>query len=102
MKNKVLRLVAVIFGAVLWVAPAVSLERDEVADRYKWDLSTLFGDGAAWVAAKDSLRQDIPKLASWHGRLGESPATLQPFDAAMRESNRIMDVIERADARQKR
>jgi oligoendopeptidase F len=76
MKNKMLGVVAIILGGVLWAAPAVSLERNEVADRYKWDLSTLFGDEAAWVAAKDSLRQEIPKLASWQGRLGESPATL--------------------------
>jgi len=76
MKNKMLRLAAVILGAVIWAAPAVSLERNEVADRYRWDLSTLFGDEEAWVAAKDSLRQEIPKLASWQGRLGESPATL--------------------------
>ena len=76
MKNKMLRLAAVVLGAVVCAAPAVSLERSEVADGYKWDLSTLFGDEEAWAAAKDSLRQDIPKLAGWQGRLGESPATL--------------------------
>jgi oligoendopeptidase F len=76
MKNKVLHIAAAALGALLAAAPAASLERSEVPEQYQWDLGSLFAGEAQWVAAKDALRADIPSLARWQGRLGESPATL--------------------------
>jgi oligoendopeptidase F len=76
MKNKVLQLVAAAVGALLATAPAVSLERSEVPEQYRWDLGSLFAGEAQWVAAKDALKADIPSLGRWQGRLGESAATL--------------------------
>jgi oligoendopeptidase F len=76
MKNKVLQLAAAALGALLAAAPAVSLERSEVPEQYRWDLGSLFAGEAQWVAAKDALKADIPSLGRWQGRLGESPATL--------------------------
>lgn len=76
MKNKVLQLAATALGVLLATAPAVSLERSEVPEQYRWDLGSLFAGEAQWVAAKDALKADIPSLGRWQGRLGESPATL--------------------------
>ena len=75
MKNNCLRLItAAVLLSVVGAAGAV--ERAEVADRYKWDLSGLYSDEASWVAAKQELVRDIPGLQRWQGRLGESAATL--------------------------
>jgi oligoendopeptidase F len=76
MNNKVFWLAAVMVGVVLGAAPALPAERGDVPDKYKWNLSELFADEAAWATAKQSLEQDIGNLARWQGRLGESPATL--------------------------
>ena len=76
MKNKILRLAAVTLGVLLGAVPALSVERSEIADKYKWDLRSLYADEAAWVAARQSLDNEIPGLGRWQGRLGESSATL--------------------------
>jgi len=93
MKNMILRLAAWALGAALVASPAVSAERSEIPDRYKWDLSTLYADEAGWAAAKDSLRKEIPQLARWQGRLGESPATLlaamSDWEKAYRQLERV-------------
>ena len=76
MKNKILRLAAVTLGVLLGAVPALSVERSEIADKYKWDLRSLYADEAAWVAARQSLDNEISGLGRWQGRLGESSATL--------------------------
>ena len=91
MKNKVLQLAAAALGTLPAAAPAVSLERSEVPERYQWDLGSLFAGEAQSVAAKDALKDT-----------GVDMTTSQPSDAAMREMNRIMDEIVRIYARQKR
>jgi oligoendopeptidase F len=92
MQNKVLQLAAAIVGALLAAAPAVSLERDEVPERYQWDLGSLYAGEAQWVAAKDALKAGIPSLGRWQGRLGESPATLL---AAMTDWEKAYRSLER-------
>jgi oligoendopeptidase F len=66
----------VAFGSLFATAPAPATERSEIAEHYKWDLANLYADEAAWVAARQALEQDIPRLARWQGRLGESAASL--------------------------
>ena len=66
MKNKVLAAVAASFVVLLGTATARAVERSEVAEQYRWDLSALYAD-----------------------------------EAAIREMNRLMDEIERIQARQK-
>jgi oligoendopeptidase F len=92
MKNKVLQLAAALLGTWLAAIPAVALERSDVPERYKWDLGSLFADEAQWVAAKDALRAEIPVLARWQGRLGESPAALL---GAMTDSEKAFRGLER-------
>ena len=71
------RLPAVVLAAALMLpALAGAAERSEVPDRYKWDLSGLFKDDAAWAAAKKDLDAAIPHVTQWQGKLGESSANL--------------------------
>jgi oligoendopeptidase F len=75
MKYNVLRF-ANVFLVVFFATAAGAVERAEVADRYKWDLSSLYAGESAWMAAKQDLLRDIPGLQRWQGRLGESSGTL--------------------------
>jgi oligoendopeptidase F len=63
-----------------------------VAEQYRWDLSALYADEAAWVAAGQSIAKQLPVLGRWQGKLGESPATLLAalgeWEAAYREVDR--------------
>jgi oligoendopeptidase F len=47
------------------------------APAYTWDLAPLYRDGAAFDAAKAKFLAELPKLAQYRGRLGESAATLR-------------------------
>lgn len=72
------RFTAVLATALLALAPvgARATDRADIPDGYKWDLSALYASEQQWIAAKEKINEDIPKLARWQGRLGESPATL--------------------------
>ena len=92
MKNNVLAAVAASVIVLLGTTPARAVERGEVAEQYRWDLSALYADEAAWVAAGQSIGKQLPSLARWQGKLGESPATLLAalgeWEAAYREVDR--------------
>ncbi len=64
-----------VFALVL-AGPVQALERSDVAARYQWDLTGLFADEAAWMAAKQEFVQSLPALGAWQGKLGESAASL--------------------------
>jgi oligoendopeptidase F len=51
-------------------------DRARIADKYKWDLTDIYATTAAWRAAMDKLKSEIPRLAQFQGRLSSSPATL--------------------------
>jgi oligoendopeptidase F len=55
---------------------AAAVERSEIPARYQWNLTDLYPDEPAWVAAKQDLVASIAKLGQWQGKLGSSPATL--------------------------
>jgi oligoendopeptidase F len=59
-------------------APATSAlrQRDEIPDRFKWDLSHIFPDWNAWQAAYDELDARIAAFASLQGSLGGSATHL--------------------------
>jgi len=93
MRNRVLRLASLGIAALLVAQSVPAVERDEVPEQYRWDLTSLFADEAAWVAARQELARDIPSLARWQGRLGESPATLlaalQDIEGTRRRTERL-------------
>jgi len=92
MKNKVLCLAATVLGTLLAVAPAMSIERSEIPERYKWNLSSLYAGEASWLAEQQALGQSIPQLARWQGKLGESAASLY---GALAEWEGVMRRVER-------
>src|ERR1700712_25096 len=58
------------------LASASPLERQEIADRFKWNLTSIFADWDAWQAAYDELDRQIDEFASLQGTLGGGAAAL--------------------------
>ncbi len=46
--------------------------RDQIADKYKWDLTAFFASDSAWQTAFNQLKARIPEIAKYETRLGES------------------------------
>ena len=88
------RFAGVLAAVLVALAPlgARGTERADIPERYKWDLSALYAGEQQWVAAKKKINEDIPQLARWQGRLGESPATML---AAMKDWEATMLAVER-------
>lgn len=64
---------------ILFVTPPVlAVENgEEVADKYKWNLSDIFKAREEFVLARESIRQTLPEVEKYKGRLGESPKVLK-------------------------
>lgn len=55
--------------------------RTDIPDNLKWDLTAVYGDFAAWKAAKAQLLEQVGQVRTFRGRLGESaPVLLSCFD----------------------
>jgi len=66
-----------LFLFALTLAPAAQeRDRSKIADSYKWNLTDLYPNDAAWRDAKDKLAAAIPTLATFQGKLLSSAATL--------------------------
>src|SRR5690606_40952259 len=50
--------------------------RDELPDKYKWNLTDLYATDEAWKQEKDRLQTEMQKVAQYKGKLTQSPATL--------------------------
>ncbi len=57
--------------------PDPNATREEVPVGYKWDLTPLFQDEAAWQTAMDGLKKQIPSLTAFKGTLSD-PQQLEP------------------------
>ena len=85
---QLMRICAAMAGLAVLAAPAIrATERSDVPDGYKWNLSDLYPDESAWVAAKQDLAVSIPKLGQWQGKLGSSAATLLAAMTAWEQSS---------------
>ncbi|RKZ11522.1 oligoendopeptidase F [bacterium] len=54
--------------------PDANHNRDQVPDAYKWSLTQLYADDAAWEAELAALRVEVPQLAAFKGRLSDPAA----------------------------
>ncbi|MBP5662369.1 MAG: oligoendopeptidase F, partial [Clostridia bacterium] len=54
-------------------------ERHEINERYRWDLSALFPSDEAWEEGFSSLKQALPALQRFRGKLHEKETLLQYF-----------------------
>ncbi|HEX2975685.1 MAG TPA: oligoendopeptidase F [Bacteroidales bacterium] len=67
---------------VLLLLPASTFsqkKREEVPDKYKWDLSILYKSDAEWNTAREALAARIPELEKFKGTLTRSAADLLKF-----------------------
>ena len=70
------RLAFICFGIIGMTATSVgAVERKDVPDKYRWNLTDLYPSEAAWSKAKDALTKRVPELAKQKGRL-KSPKDL--------------------------
>jgi oligoendopeptidase F len=51
-------------------------ERTEIEQAYKWDLEDVYESDEAWQDAFAAVRERVPELAAYEGRVTESAATL--------------------------
>ena len=69
-----------LFTAIMLLSTSVAMSqmkvRDEVPDKYKWNLSDLYVSDEAWKAEKDRLQSEIQKLGQFKGKLTTSGADL--------------------------
>lgn len=54
-------------------------ERNEIEDKYKWNVADLYATEADWQKAKEGLHEDIKKVSGYKGRLGESAKTMLEY-----------------------
>ena len=65
-------------AALLAVATGTGFatERSEVPVQYRWDLTALFKNEAAWTRNREDLQRRVPTVSRFKGRLGASSDTL--------------------------
>jgi hypothetical protein len=66
---------AAVSGSALGVL-AQERDRTKIDDKYKWNLTDIYPDVAAWRTAKDALATTLPDLRRYEGRLGQSAELL--------------------------
>lgn len=50
--------------------------RDQIEDKYKWDLTDFFPSDEAWEEAFNQFKERIPEMEAYKGKLGSSAETL--------------------------
>ncbi|MDL1899093.1 oligoendopeptidase F family protein, partial [Anaerolineae bacterium CFX7] len=50
--------------------------RAEIAEKYKWNDTSVFADQAAWQAEFDAVTHALTQLKKYHGALASSPQVL--------------------------
>lgn len=50
--------------------------REELDDKYKWDLTDLYPSDDAWVTEKTRIEKEMNKVTAFKGKLTESPESL--------------------------
>jgi len=64
-------------GDLPQVTPDPTADRASIPDVYKWDITPLFADKAAWEAERVALHDEYGKLAAYQGKLGDGKALRQ-------------------------
>lgn len=73
--------------------------RDEIDERYRWDLSSIYADDEAFLAALEEAKGCATKLAAYRGKISQSPeellAYLQLSDEAGVELGKLVNYAQR-------
>ncbi|MCB9367259.1 MAG: oligoendopeptidase F [Calditrichaeota bacterium] len=54
-------------------------ERKDIEDKYKWDLSDMYKDNAAWDADYTYIESQLPKLEAYKGKVSKSGKDLKAY-----------------------
>jgi oligoendopeptidase F len=65
-------------------------EREEIPAQYKWDLSDMYPNAAAWEADKQRFLARLPEISAYRGRLAESGETLLAAIGTIEEISQII------------
>jgi oligoendopeptidase F len=74
-------------------------ERNEIEDVYKWDLTSLYADDAAWEKELDHLKELAARTAAWQGKLTEAKAVRGYFDDSTELERVLSDLFSYASLR---
>src|SRR5262252_1707953 len=62
--------------AITLTGSAQTRDRAAIPDAYKWNLTDLYPNEAAWQAERTAIAKVVPTLAQFKGKLGSSPSLL--------------------------
>ncbi len=65
-------------------------EREEIPAQYKWDLSDMYPNAAAWETDKQRFLTRLPEISAYRGRLAESGETLLAAIGTIEEISQII------------
>jgi oligoendopeptidase F len=65
-------------------------EREEIPAQYKWDLSDMYPNAAAWETDKQRFLTRLPEISAYRGRLAESGQTLLAAIGTIEEISQII------------
>lgn len=75
------------------MSESTTLLRQDAPVESTWDVESVFASWAAWQAEFDGLKQELPRLSAFAGRLGEGPgqvvAWLDAYSAFRRRALRL-------------
>ena len=54
-------------------------KRSEIPEQYKWDLTKMYANDAAWEKALAEFDKELAQIAAFEGTLTESPARLREW-----------------------
>ncbi len=69
------------------------LEREQVEEQYKWDLTPLYNSVEDWRNAKEALVAQMSKIRDFKGRLADSASTLYEYLHQDNENQRILSKL---------
>lgn len=77
------------------------VERHEIEERYKWKTEDMYASAQAWEADFQKVKDQIPALEQYKGRLAESADTLLAFLSLRDETAKILSLLFSYSARKK-
>ncbi len=69
---------------------SANLSRREIENQFKWKLEDIFPDDAAWESSFSELKNSLPQLTAFQGKLTKSAHTLLDFIKMMHQSEELL------------
>ena len=75
--NRLKSYLIILFSLIFVITSfAQTKQRNEISDKYKWNLTDLFASAAEWKSAKEDISSNIDKIESYKGKLDKDAQTL--------------------------